>query len=132
MQFPSFTKSPSNGITAADYLRAKSDAEVSPFGLKETLETSPESVLVVDVRDKRAFDERHILGSVGIPGKDMVTRLASLPKDRTIVCYCWDETCDLAPRAALELTQKGFRAKYLVGGIEVWHRKGFPVAKTSI
>jgi len=118
-------------IGAADYLKAKLDYEASPYGLKETLESTPGNVVLVDVRDEEAFRKEHILGATNIPAEDLVKRLADLPKDRTIVTYCWDMTCALAPKAALELAQKGFKVQFLAGGIEEWKRKGYAVKRTA-
>lgn len=117
-------------LGAADYLRAKLECEETPYGLRSTLENDPGRVYVVDVRDHAAFDAEHIAGAVNIPAEELATRLTRLPKDRTVVAYCWDMTCALAPKAALELVQKGFHAQFLAGGIEEWKRKGFPVRKT--
>ena len=123
------TKAPSKGqaIGAAEYLKAKLDFEATPYGLKETLETTPGAVVLVDVRDEDAFRKEHILGATNIPAAEIVKRLADLPKDRTIVTYCWDMTCAAAPKAALELAQKGFKVQFLAGGIEEWKRKGYAV-----
>jgi len=118
-------------IGAADYLKAKLDYEASPFGLKETLENSPGDVVLVDVRDEEAFRREHILGAANIPAGQLVKRLADLPRDRTIVTYCWDMTCALAPKAALELAQKGFKVQFLAGGIEEWKKKGYPVRSVA-
>ena len=118
-----------HAIGAAEYLKAKLDFEATPYGLKHTLETTPGNVVVVDVRDEDAFRKEHILGATNIPAAEIVKRLADLPKDRTIVTYCWDMTCALAPKAALELAQKGFKVQFLAGGIEEWKRKGGTVKK---
>jgi rhodanese-related sulfurtransferase len=118
-------------IGAAEYLKAKLDFEATPYGLKQTLETEPGKVVVVDVRDEEAFRKEHILGATNIPAADLVKRLADLPRDRTIVTYCWDMTCALAPKAALELAQKGFKVQFLAGGIEEWKKKGGTVKKAS-
>jgi rhodanese-related sulfurtransferase len=88
-------------------------------------------VLVVDVREPKAFAEGHIHGAANVPAGEIIARLASLPKDRTLVTYCWDMTCALAPKAALELAQKGFKVQFLVGGIAEWTRKGYPIAKSA-
>jgi rhodanese-related sulfurtransferase len=118
-------------LGAVEYLRAKLEYEATPHGLMTTLETAPETVLVLDVRDQSAFREEHIRGSINVPTADIVARLSSLPRDRTLVTYCWDMTCALAPKAALELAQKGFKVQFLAGGITEWKHKGFPVAKSS-
>lgn len=118
-------------LGAAEYLRAKLEYEATPYGLMTTLETEPEKVLVLDVRDRDAFEEEHIRGAVNVPATEIVSRLSGLPKDRTVVTYCWDMTCALAPKAALELAQKGFKVQFLAGGIAEWKHKGFPIAKTD-
>lgn len=114
-------------IGAAEYIKAKLDYEASPYGLKETLETTPGNIVLVDVREEEAFRKEHILGATNIPIADLIKRLADLPRDRTIVTYCWDMTCALAPKAALELAQKGFKVQFLSGGIAEWKRKGYAV-----
>jgi len=125
------TQSKPAPIAAADYLKAKLDYEASPYGLKETLESTPGNIVLVDVRDEEAFRKEHILGATNIPASELVKRLADLPKDRTIVTYCWDMTCALAPKAALELAQKGFKVQFLAGGIEEWKKKGYAVKKSA-
>lgn len=114
-------------IGAAEYLKAKLDFEATPYRLKETLETTPGSIVLVDVRDEESFRKEHILGATNIPLANIVKRLGDLPRDRTIVTYCWDMTCAAAPSAALELAQKGFKVQFLAGGIEEWKRKGYAV-----
>jgi rhodanese-related sulfurtransferase len=128
--FGNKTQSKAAPIGAAEYLKAKLDYEATPYGLKETLESTPGNIVLVDVREEEAFRREHILGATNIPAADLVKRLADLPRDRTIVTYCWDMTCALAPRAALELAQKGFKVQFLAGGIEEWKKKGYAV-KTS-
>lgn len=118
-------------LGATEYLRAKLEYEATPYGLMTTLESEPEKVLVLDVRDRDAFDAEHIRGAMNVPSSEIVSRLAGLPKDRTLVTYCWDMTCALAPKAALELAQKGFKVQFLAGGIAEWKHKGFPIAKTD-
>lgn len=118
-------------LTAAEYLRAKLEYEASPYALKTLLDATPEKVYLIDVRESDAFAQEHIRTAANIPAEEIVSRLASLPKDRTLVTYCWDITCALAPKAALELAQKGFKVQFLAGGLEEWKRKGFPVVKSA-
>lgn len=115
----------------AEFLKAKLESEETPYDLKTRLDSAPGEVVVIDVRDPESFAKEHIRGSSNIPADEMVTQLARLPKDRTIVAYCWDMTCGMAPRAALELRQKGYRAKFLAGGIAEWRHKGYPVVRSE-
>lgn len=115
--------------TVAEFLSVKLEAEASPYLLQRALETEPDALLLVDVRDAASYEREHIRGAVNVRAESIVTGLASLPKDKLIVCYCWDISCALAPKAALELAQKGYKVKYLVGGIEEWKRKGFSLER---
>ena len=118
-------------LTAVQYFSAKLAYEMTPWALKSILEKTPEQVVLLDVRNADMFAASHIKGAKNIPLADLVAKLATLPKDKTIVTYCGDLTCGLAPKAALELAQKGFKVKELVGGIDVWSAKGFPVEKKA-
>jgi len=118
-------------ISPVDYFAAKLAYEMTPWTLKNLIEKTPEQVLLLDVRSTDMFVNAHIPTAVNIPLADLTSRLGTLPKNKTIVTYCGNLTCGLAPKAALELAQKGFAVQQLVGGIELWQEKGFPVQKKS-
>ena len=118
-------------LTPVQYFSAKLAYEMTPWALKSILEKTPDSIVLLDVRPIDMFVAEHIKGAINIPLVDLVSKLATLPKDKTIVTYCGDLTCGLAPKAALELAQKGFKVMELVGGIDVWSKKGFPVEKKA-
>ena len=86
-------------------------------------------LFLLDVRSADMFMNAHIPTAVNIPLADLTASLNKLPKDKLIVAYCGNLTCALAPKAALELAQKGFEVKQLTGGLELWQEKGFPVQK---
>ena len=44
--------------------------------------------VVVDVRNKLAWDENHAEGALSVPSAEIGKRLAELPKDKLIVAYC--------------------------------------------
>ena len=118
-------------ISPVDFFAAKLAYEMTPWSLKAILEKRPQEVLVLDVRSSDMFLAAHLPGAVNIPLADLVSKLATLPKDKMIVTYCGDSACGLAPRAALELAQKGFKVMELIGGIDTWRQKGFPVEKKA-
>jgi len=118
-------------LTPVQYFSAKLAYEMTPWALKAILEKTPETIVLLDVRNAEMFAAEHIKGAINIPLVDLVSKLATLPKDKTLVTYCGDLTCGLAPKAALELAQKGFKVMELVGGIDVWNKKGFPVEKKA-
>lgn len=116
-------------ISAVDYFSAKLDYEMTPWTLKAQLDRGAKDCLVLDVREPQSYAQGHIPGAQSIPLSELPAKLSALPKNKTIVTYCGNITCQLAPKAALELAQKGFKVRELFGGIEEWSKRGFPVEK---
>ncbi len=118
-------KSVPHAVGAAEYFQARLSYDATPNDLRPRMDAG--EVVVLDVRDAEAFQKEHIFGARHIPLEELHKNLAGLPKDKTVVTYCWNITCHLATKAARDLAQKGFRVQELVGGIEEWKRKGMPV-----
>jgi rhodanese-related sulfurtransferase len=55
---------------------------------KEIIEQRPESVYLVDVRDKDEFAKGHFKTAVNIPVDDLEKKVKSLPADKPIVFVC--------------------------------------------
>jgi len=117
--------------SAADYFIAKLKYEMSPYGLNALMEEGASGYLVIDVRSSEEYDAGHIHGALNIPLVDLPKMLSEIPKDKTVVTYCGSITCQLAPKAALELAQKGYTVMELHGGFREWQSYGYPVEKTA-
>jgi rhodanese-related sulfurtransferase len=115
--------------TAADYFRNKLAYEMSPYTLNAHIEKDSPAYYVVDVRSKEEFAEGHLPRANSVPLADLPKRLASLPKDKMIITYCGSLTCQLAPTAALQLAEKGYKVMELHGGFKEWKEGGYPVEK---
>ena len=118
-------------LTAVQYFQAKLNFEMTPWSLKALIEKKADQVCLIDVRSAEMFAVAHIPTAINIPLTDLVSKLNTLPKDKSIVTYCGNIACSLAPKAALQLAQKGFKVQELLGGIEMWQEKGFPVEKKA-
>lgn len=126
-------------ISAVDYFKAKLAYEMTPYTLKGMLMDntttccgmSAKDVLLLDVRSAEAFAEGHLPTAINIPLADLQGKFATLPKDKTIVTYCSSLTCALAPKAALQLAEKGFKVQEMYGGFATWQQYGFPVEKKA-
>ncbi|MFI9593540.1 rhodanese-like domain-containing protein [Nonomuraea sp. NPDC052265] len=89
-------------------------------------------VVVVDSRSRESWDQGHVQGAVHLPTAEIAARAAALvPKDVTVVTYCWGPGCNGATRAALEFARLGYAVKEMLGGFEYWAREGFPVETAS-
>lgn len=117
--------SPQNVLNAVDYFKAKLQFEQTPHGL-DAIKNLP-SLLILDVRDREAYSREHIPGAINIPLDELNDRIHELPREKTIVCYCWTITCALATKAALDLAHHGFKVQELIGGIDRWKVTGFKV-----
>ncbi len=58
-------------------------------------------------------------------------RLGELPKDKTIVVYCWDTWCNMAVKAAIIMSENGYDVLELSGGIAAWTTMNFPVEQAE-
>ena len=109
---------------AAAYFSAKLAYETTPHQLKRDWDEG--KVAILDVRDPQSYAAEHIAGAKNVPLTELDKHIATLPKNKTLVTYCWNITCAMAPKAALTLAQKGFNVQELSGGIADWKSKSFP------
>lgn len=90
----------------------------------------PDKYYLVDVRNAPAHLKKDkIAGAVEMPQNELNNTYIDLPKDKTIIVYCWDVWCNLATKAGITLIEKGFKVKELSGGIAAWHTLNLPIEK---
>jgi rhodanese-related sulfurtransferase len=90
-------------------------------------------VLVLDVRDEKAFAEGHIPGAMNVPLMDVEKRLDDIKvrvAGRPIVLYCACPAEHSAAEAGLVLYKHGVTdIRALLGGYHEWVRAGGKVEK---
>lgn len=119
--------------TARDFFAAKLAFETDPSDLAAA-RASGAPPLIVDTRSTASWDQGHIPGARHIPGRELAQRApAELPDlDADIVVYCWGPGCNGSTRAALLLTEMGYRrVRELIGGFEYWAREGLAVESAT-
>lgn len=88
--------------------------------------------LVIDVREKKQFDYRHIPGAILIPVavlRSGIPASIAYAKDKPIVVYCGDGVTH-GPEGTELLNKAGFKkAVNIQRGIEGWAGAGLPVKK---
>jgi adenylyltransferase/sulfurtransferase len=87
--------------------------------------------VVIDVREKDAFDRGHIPGAIAVPTGELGRRMDTLGLSRTdpVLVYCGDGSTR-GPDATRQLNAGGYvGAVNLKGGYSGWQSAGQPVAR---
>ncbi|MCF8026313.1 MAG: rhodanese-like domain-containing protein [Desulfobacteraceae bacterium] len=90
-----------------------------------------DKAVFVDARPASQYDQGHIKGAVSLPWQDANERFMEvapqLEGEKTIICYCDGESCELSHELALFLSDMGFKnVRVLVNGWTKWHSAGLP------
>ncbi len=96
--------------------------------LQARLETGRDELIVLDVRERDAFEAGHIPGARLLPRGQLELRVNQELADptRRILCYC--EFGRVSTLATATLRQMGFRcAVALDGGMQAWREAGYQV-----
>jgi len=122
----------SGGKTVAQML-AEAEAQV-PFmamaELRSRLDAAPGALIVLDVRERDAYEAGHVPGARLLPRGQLELRVNQELPDPTarIVCCC--EFGRISTLAAATLHQMGFsRVVALDGGMKAWREAGMPLAQ---
>lgn len=86
--------------------------------------------VIVDIRNKNAFKEGHIIHSINIPSMTVKERLGELTPytDKTVVVVAEQEVEAL--KTAKIISFEGFEdVKILKGGLKAWREENLPVEK---
>jgi len=110
----------------ADKLRFHTDA----WDLSVDLKAKHPLIVVIDARSRDAYAQAHIPDAVSFPHREM-TRASTrhLDPDKVYVVYCDGIGCNASTKGAYKLSQLGFRAKELLGGLDWWRRDGHPIER---
>jgi membrane protein DedA with SNARE-associated domain/rhodanese-related sulfurtransferase len=96
-----------------------------------TYQETGRAVLVVDLRHPNAIDSK-VRGALQMTPEELRGREAEFPRDRDVVLYCGCPNEGSAAQMAILLRARGFRsARPLLGGIEAWRARGYPVEPPS-
>ena len=112
----SSAKDPVNiaGFTASNILKNN----CSIFHWNEVDSINKDSGILLDVREEAEFQLGTINGAINIPLDELRGRLNELPKEKTIFIFC--QVGLRGYLAARILTQKGFDARNLSGGLKTY------------
>jgi glyoxylase-like metal-dependent hydrolase (beta-lactamase superfamily II)/rhodanese-related sulfurtransferase len=119
------------GGKTVDQLLAEASAKTAFISLAELnvrIANGGDSLFVLDVREKDAYNAGHVPGARHIPRGQLELRVNDELRDPTtrIVAVC--EFGKISTLAAATLRELGFlRATALDGGMKAWRESGFPI-----
>jgi rhodanese-related sulfurtransferase len=75
-----------------DYFAAKLRAEEQKQGVINWVKNEPgaHDIVLIDTRPRDAFNKAHIPGAVSVPLEELKDLASQLPRDKTLVTYCWN------------------------------------------
>lgn len=90
------------------------------FELKDRLDWGEPALTIIDVRDRKEFNESRISGAISMPMDELIARVSvSLECERDI--YVYGGTDKLTAAAAKELREAGYQnVAELMGGLGAW------------
>jgi rhodanese-related sulfurtransferase len=124
---PVLRAAPETPAEAAAHFRAslRLYADVSDVAAALASDGDPGFVML-DSRSTESWDQGHVPGAVHLPTALIPEQAEGLlDKSVPVVTYCWGPGCNGATRAALGLSELGYRVKEMLGGFEYWVREGF-------
>ncbi|HEX7833473.1 MAG TPA: rhodanese-like domain-containing protein [Thermoanaerobaculia bacterium] len=115
--------------TARLHFAAKLELEADPADVFTALRDGSEEIVVIDARSNESYAKSHVPGAINFPYRTMNPETtASLAREKTYVTYCDGTGCNASTKAALRLSELGFRVKEMIGGLDWWTRvDGYPV-----
>jgi glyoxylase-like metal-dependent hydrolase (beta-lactamase superfamily II)/rhodanese-related sulfurtransferase len=105
---------------------------VSLADLKVRIGGASDDLIVLDVREREAFDAGHVPGALNLPRGQLELRVNDVLPDptRRIVTLC--QFGKISTLAAVTLRELGFlRTSALDGGMAAWQEAGYPLEKTG-
>lgn len=101
-----------------------SSSSVDSDGAKALID-SAKPPFILDVRQPEEYLAGHISGATLIPLGELSRRMDDVPKDAEILCVC--ASGGRSSAAVSQLTQVGYQAINLRGGMAGWQSAGYPV-----
>ena len=107
--------------------------KVKPEELKKLIESGDQTILIVDVQPKGAYDLGHVKGAINFPWAMNLKSHGNLPRNKTLILYCDCSHEEDSTDVATQLMEKWGYAniKLLEGGWSQWLKAGYPMEKNK-
>ncbi len=113
-------------VFANEFISQKKKAkEISPQIAVDLINN--EDALVIDLRDKDAFKNGHIIDSIHASAEDFNQNKMDKYKNKNLILICAKGL--QAPNVAAKIKTLGFNPRVLSGGIAAWQNADLPLVK---
>jgi glyoxylase-like metal-dependent hydrolase (beta-lactamase superfamily II) len=123
------------GGKSVKQLIAEAAREVPFMGMEEVsarIERKDGDLVLLDVRERDAFDAGHLPGARHVPRGQLELRVDQVLPDPTVRVLAYCQFGKISTLAAATLRTMGYsRAVALDGGMESWARAGYPIEKSA-
>lgn len=117
---------------AANHFSQRLKYEIDSWDLHQSL-SADKKIIILDARSREAFEAEHIPQAFSLPHREMSAETAAdFDRDALYVTYCDGIGCNASTKGALGMTQIGFTAKELIGGLDWWKRDGYPTERAVV
>jgi rhodanese-related sulfurtransferase len=108
-------------VQIQNYYSSEVVVSISPTDYLRQMKSGEDPGLAVDLRSAPEYNVSHLVTSINIPAGSMdetelVAAFNKLPKDRTIITYCYSSYCMLSRKVGNVLTQHGIYVKHFTAG----------------
>ncbi len=114
---------------AVKFFEEKLKYEIDPYTVRKIVDAKDDKYLIVDVRDSDSYKAGHVPTATNVPSREFEQHLNKLPKNKTLIFYCYHVVCFAAPKVALKFAEKGYEVMEMVGGFDEWQKHGHPIEK---
>ena len=103
---------------------------VDPTMAQKRLTGKEAAFLIIDLRAPDAYAQKHVKGAVNMSGVALAENLSNLPKDKTLLLYCY--TGQSSALAMVPLKAFGYDAIFVNGGFPLMEKAGFLMETKSV
>ena len=120
-------------LALSTYAVAQDIPQIKPEELKKLIESGDQSIVIVDVQPKGAYDMGHVKGAINFPWAPTLKSNGNLPKNKTLILYCdcahEEDSTDVATQLKEKYSYTNI--KLLEGGWSKWREAGYPMGKNK-
>lgn len=126
------TSTPDKEALIRDFYATENAVHVSPHSLRKKIAEGASDFVLVDLRSAEEYEREHVVGAVNIPAYrdkdhsayDEVDRIVGafqkLPKEKSIVVYCYSIPCMTGRKVGQMLAEHGIYVQHLGIGWNEW------------